>query len=170
MSDDVRHFLTLEGEARDYRISKPQEAEYKRLRNKKLHDQLKTATKELRSAIEKRDGAVYQAGIGMNGGYFDDDPNSAEGTAPPKKKPRMTAATRKCSACRQTGHNRTNRICPFWKPRGATASSQNSSTEGGIAVVDPSHSRDMQEQELLDRMAFAPDQDVEQADAFSTLL
>ena len=156
MTPDVEHYLVLHGEARDYRITKAQDTESKRLRNSKLHGQLKQASIELKGILAARDGAVYQPGIGLDGGYVDTEEADGDNTSsnfnkPPAKRRKTSTAARKCSACGETGHNRSNRMCRLWTPRGAVDAS-------GAAT-----SRDLEEQDLLDQMAFAADQDVDEA-------
>ena len=157
MTADVEHYLVLHGETRDYRITKCQEPEAKRLRNTKLHEQLKKATIELKGAIAK-EGGVYQPGIGLDGGYEDDTQDEAEDggddakPAAKKRKVGSSGGSRKCSACGESGHNRSNRMCSLWKPRGASK---------------PSTTRDSEELDLMDQMAFAAEQDIPLGDADS---
>ena len=154
VTPDVLHYLTQHAEARDYRISKGQEKETKRLRNHKLHAKLKQATIELKGAIAKRDGAIYQPGIGLGGGYNSDDEGSSAPVSPerPLKKKRKVTATRKCGACGLAGHNRSNRMCQQWSPKGAVNYPASSTT------------RDVEEQQLLDQLTFAPDQEADDED------
>ena len=153
ITPDVKHYLTLHAETRDYRITKAQDPESKRLRNTAFHAKLKEATVELKGAIAKRDGLIYQPGIGMNDGY--DESATAEELdcldPPSKKKRRKIASTasRKCSACGEAGHNRSNRMCKKWSPRGATRAAAATTT-----------TRDLEEQHLMDQMMFAADQDI----------
>ena len=114
--------MTQHVDTRDYRITKGQDKETKRLRNSKLHAKLKTVTAELKGAVAKRDGCIYEPGIGLDGGYASDGEDSfaplASCSPAPKKKRRVAStATRKCSARGLPGHNRSNIMYKRKMPR-----------------------------------------------------
>ena len=104
----------------------------------------------------KRDG-VYQSGIGMDGGYADDD-------APPRKK-RAIDMNKKCSACGAFGHSRrTSRQCDFYKQRKPTRAIDDNTTPP-VAVMTPQQANeDADELDALDAMPF--DEGSDGSDAF----
>ena len=104
MTSDVYHYLQVKDSNRSKRINKAKTSAAKRRRQRGKFEKLKQHTEDAKRARCQRDGSVYESGIGMNGGYQDDD---ATADNRPKKRSR---GVRKCGLCRQAGHDR--RHCP----------------------------------------------------------
>ena len=102
MTPDVAHYLKQVDAPRTYRINKSQETKQKRRRQEKFHDKLMEHTEKAKKERCKREGAVYQPGIGMA-----------------KAQQQMPVDTTiRCSSCRQLGHKTAgNKLCRNFKPR-----------------------------------------------------
>ena len=142
MTPDVRHYLQQQQKARAYRIEKYKKAEVKKCRNTKLHDKLREYSEVVKKEIAKRNGCVYQPGIGMDGGYV----------APAAAVTVAASALKKCSACGETGHSmRTNKKCRYYKKAGPAAAAE--------PAAEDDDNRDAQEQDLMDEIGFEASDD-----------
>ena len=99
MTSDVYHYLQVKDTNRHKRITKAKTPAAKRRRQRGKFEKLKKHTEEAKRARCRRDGSVYQSGIGMDGGYMEEDATAT--TAP-----RRTRGPRRCGLCRQVGHDR----------------------------------------------------------------
>lgn len=97
VTPDVRHYLMKQQQARARRIVTHKKKEVKLRRIEKLHKKLKEHTEELQCIICKKEGSVYQPGIGVDAGIC--LPTSDVATK---------ASLKACSSCNQigTGHVR----------------------------------------------------------------
>ena len=97
---------------------------------------IKKKSDEATRARAKREGLVYQPGIGMAGGYVEDEDGAEDNTKkqrPPKKKPaRKSAATGRPKACQcgGTDHQRTSSLKCALNPRNA------GKLQAAVAVAD----------------------------------
>ena len=139
--DDVWYYLAKQERTRNYRIAQGKTSAAKKKRNVKLHTKLKEHSVAYREKQAKEDGgAQYASGIGMDGGYVQDEQEAAAA-----KNNDNTAGV--CTRCHKPGHLRpTNKLCEFYVPR----SSSNCSS-------DEQAQRDAAEQEILDEVAFDND-------------
>jgi len=104
MTSDVYHYLQVKDSNRFKRINKAKTPTAKRRRQRFKFEKLKQHTEDAKRARCRRDGSVYQSGIGMDGGYILED-EATNATARPRR-----SSARKCGICRQIGHDRRN--CP----------------------------------------------------------
>ena len=162
VTEATLHYLTQHQKARAYRIETYKKKEVKKKRNTKLHDKLREYSEKVKKNVAKRDGTVYQPGIGMDGGYCQQEEEEAPAPAAANNNSII------CSACGESGHKmRTNKKCRFYKPRGATAGA----TTKPVALPDndsqddSDSNKDAEEQELLDSLPFDDESDDEFFDA-----
>ena len=85
------HYLRVKGINRQKRLDKTKTKEYKKKRKTAEFKKIKVETANAISACAKREGAVYQPGIGMTEGYQEtellvDDKDGKEG----ERKPAVT--------------------------------------------------------------------------------
>lgn len=92
VTPDVRHYLMKQQQARARRIVTHKKKEVKLRRIEKLHKKLKEHTEELQCIICKKEGSVYQPGIGVDAGIC--LPTSDVATK---------ASLKACSSCNQIG-------------------------------------------------------------------
>jgi len=104
MTSDVYHYLQVKDSNRTKRVNKAKTPTAKRGRQRFKFEKLKQHTEDAKRARCRRDGSVYQSGIGMNGGYLDDDATASN------TNPRRARGLRRCGICRRVGHDR--RVCP----------------------------------------------------------
>ena len=150
LSIHARHYLTQQQRTRVYRIDNYKKKRVKKNRNYKLHDRLREFSEKVKKQIAKKEGSVYQPGIGMEGGYC----QPAAATAIPSNK--------RCSACGEAGHKmRTSKKCRLYKARGAAAPAAASLPTDN----DEECTHDADEQALLDACGFAGESDDEFFDA-----
>jgi len=110
MTPDILHYLTVKSKVRQKRIAKTKTTEWKKKRKADEYRRLQEDTKEAKRARAKREGSVYQPGIGMTGGYdLEEQKDEPEPPSDPNKI---------CSRCKQPGHLRpTNKLCRFYVSR-----------------------------------------------------
>jgi len=108
MTSDVCHSLQVKDTNRNKRISKAKTPAAKRRRQQGKFEKLKMHTEEAKRARCRRDGSVCQSGIGMDGGYLEDDATASNGNG--NNAQRRRRGLRKCGICREAGHDR--RHCP----------------------------------------------------------
>ena len=147
VSADTQHYLRTQQKTRAYRIAQCKKKEVKKARNKKLHAKLKEYSAKVQSDIAKRDGTVYQPGIGMDGGYNMPAAASASTTA--------NTTSRVCSSCQGNDHLRpTNKKCRFYKAR--NNKNQPAAPVDSVPVPAPKNqlTRDADEQDLMDQVGF----------------
>ena len=146
--EDVAYYLQQVDKRRTHRINKSKDKDQKKKRQEKFHQKLAEHAEKAKSERCKREGSVYQPGIGMGAGYC---------------KPVATAVdvTARCTKCKEHGHKRpTNKLCKHYKPRKGnkkdvvdgvvdddTAPKQTTAQEDQLE-------RDAGEQDLMDAMPF----------------
>ena len=123
INDDVRHFLSVKSNSRQKRLDKTKTKEYKRKRKTSEFEKIKRETVEATAARAKREGAVYQPGIGMTGGYDesdlveidDNDSGAKKPAAMTRKKTKTSPSQQVCTACNEPGHMRPwNKKCKLY--------------------------------------------------------
>jgi len=140
MTDDISHYLQQIDARRTYRILKSRDVDQKKKRQAKFHDMLKEHTETAKKQRCKRDGAVYEPGIGMEG--------AATATPPTVDK------TIRCGSCKEFGHKSArNKMCKNFKPRKRR---QQSKTNDDTAEQ---LRRDAAEQDLMDAIPFIDGED-----------
>ena len=143
VSDDILHYLTKQERTRNYRIQQYKKKEVKKERNFKLHNRLREYSEQL--IIKKEGGAVYQPGIGMDGGYQQQAAAVADGN-------------NTCQACGEAGHKRrTSKKCRFYKARAPTKkapTTEPDETASSTASAVDQAAQDAEEQELMDAVGF----------------
>ena len=125
------------------------------MRQEKFHNKLAEHTVTANKERCKREGLVYAPGIGMNGGYADEDDPDNEPTANNKKK--KGGGINKCNACGELGHKRkTNKKCKYYKKKkGAGVAAIDSSTAAKDEDSEEAQiERDADELDLLDQLCF----------------
>ena len=133
ITEDIQHYLTKQELTRTRRIETFKKKVVKQERNKKLHDKLKQWTEELRKSKVSGDGAVYQPGVGMDGGYC----------LPATTAAASTKENRACSGCGQigAGHLRPwSKKCPKYgdyiaNKEKSTAKKQSEEPKTSTAVI-----------------------------------
>ena len=133
--DDLRYYLKKQEKTRVYRKEKDKKSEIKKKRNAKLHGQLKELSQRMQDGAQG--GAQYNPGIGMDGGYYEEDAKPAA----------VLKCGSVCTSCGKNTHKRsTNKLCVNYtggrRPRRAAPTSLEQ-----IA-------RDGHEQSLLDEVGF----------------
>ena len=148
VAPDVRHYLTKQQRTRAYRIQQYKKKEVKKVRNLKLHQRLREYSEKLIIKKEGK-GAVYQPGIGMDGGYQAAAPAVAVAAAST-----ISNSNDKCQACGEAGHKRrTNKKCRFYTARKAATTEPLTPTDDSTATVDQA-TQDAEEQDLMDQVGF----------------
>jgi len=143
MTEDVACYLKQIDSRRTYRINKSRECEQKKKRQQKFHEQLKDHTEKAKKERCKRDGAVYEPGIGMN--------CAAASAATPQQ--RNVDMTIRSASCKQPGHkSANNKLCKNFKPR---KSRRKKDTNDAAEQLR----RDAAEQDLMDALPFIDDDD-----------
>jgi len=105
LPEDVAHYLKQVDARRTYIINKSQEIEQKKNRQENFHKALEEHTERAKKQQCKREGSIYQPGIGM-GNYC--EPTKQCGKFDPNAR---------CSKCKEVGHKRpTNKLCKHYKP------------------------------------------------------
>ena len=141
----MRYYLAKQQQTGAYRIDKYKQKEVKKERNFKLHNKLKEYSEKVKKQIAKRDGAVYQPGIGMDGGYCE---LAADPAAPP--------AANICSACGEAGHKlRTNKKCKYYVAR----NTKKATDAADVTEEDSEENPDAGEQDLMDNVQFEESDD-----------
>jgi len=108
LTPDISHYLAVKSNVRQKRIVETKTTECKKKRKAGEYRRLKDDTTEAKKARAKRDGSVYKPGIGMTGGY---DNENVEQEA-------NVDTTKTCSKCKQPGHLRpSNKLCQHYVPR-----------------------------------------------------
>jgi len=92
ITEDVNHFLLIIDNKRNKRIAKTKTNEAKKSRQEKFHQKLKAHTEDATTARAKAEG-TYMPGIGMDGGYVEDDFTNN------RKRKRSTTTTRTTPVC-----------------------------------------------------------------------
>ena len=133
MTSDVYHYLQVKDSNRSKRVTKAKTPTAKRRRQRFKFEKLKQHTEDAKRARCRRDGSVYQSGIGMNGGYLDDDATA------PNTNPRRTRGLRKCGICRRIGHDR--RVCPQAKAQPSTINEETANQQADADEMDVYDSR-----------------------------
>lgn len=111
MPETTRHSLLMKSNTRATKLAKTKLSEYKKNRMKKEHENLKKSNEEAREDRCNREGVAYLTGVGMGGGYTQeeiDDANAA-GAGSTNKRKRASASNSKakyCKACEGTDHCR----------------------------------------------------------------
>ena len=119
ITEDVAHWLEIRDGTRSRRLAKAKTRDYKLRRNKRAFDKLKDETQLAKDERAKREG-VYEAGIGMGGGYGTDADDDDNGDSNQKKKKQSTRLPKKdmsktCKACHEQGHaTRRNKLCQLY--------------------------------------------------------
>ena len=136
MEPDVLHYIIQRGQDRASKITRAKTPAFKRRRMQKDFDNLKANTEIARRERATRDG-TYQTGIGMDGGYTEEDLLLAAGAGNQAKK---------CGRCGRVGHRTANsRACPHYKQRGPPKKK---------TTADEVTARDAEELSRLDSMPF----------------
>jgi len=95
LTEDINHFLQTIDNKRTKRIAKTKSKEAKKARQQKFHAKLKEHATDATTARAKVEG-TYMPGIGMDGGYVEEDFN--------KKKRQRTVTECPLPLCRLKGH------------------------------------------------------------------
>lgn len=114
VSDDVHHFLKVKATNRQKRLDKTKTRDYKNKRKADEFEKIKKESSEATTARAKRDG-VYEPGIGMAGGYVEDDD-----AKPPAAVTNTTndVSKRACRSCGGLDHQRaTSKRCRLYVAR-----------------------------------------------------
>ena len=89
MTDDIAHWLQVKDRVRASHLGKARSQEFKKKRKAQFYEKLKAEKKLAKQERQARDGGIYQSGIGMTGGYADDD-EELPIPHPPKRRRRIT--------------------------------------------------------------------------------
>jgi len=113
LTPDLMHYLNVKSKVRRKRIARTKTTEYKKKRKTDEYRRLKDETNDAQKARAKREGSIYQTGIGMTGGYTANDMEASKEDNTPPTGPKT------CSKCGKPGHLRpTNKLCKYYVPRG----------------------------------------------------
>ena len=125
----MRHYFQIKSGFKARHQVRVKSAKYKRSRKQQHYEKLKVEMADAQSQRNKRDG-VYEPGIGMNGGYTEEDldqTNTKKKSGGSRRK-KKTASNKICPHCNKAGHVRTSsKHCDYYgKPlpkRSAVAAS-----------------------------------------------
>ena len=159
MTDDISHYLKMIDSRRTYRINKAKETDQKKHRQEKFHDKLKEHSETAKKEYRRREGSVYEPGIGMGCCQ----PVQKKGKSKGRHNPDAI-----CSKCNQPGHARpTNKLCKYYKPRKNKRATAKDGTTDDDSDKDAQLLQDAKEQDLMDSMPFIDnDSDDEFFDSF----
>jgi len=108
VTTDVYYYLHVKDTNRNKQISKAKALAAKRRCQWGKFEKLKMHTEEANRARCRRDGSVCQSGIGMDGGYLEDDATASNGSDNNAQRRRHRLG--KCGICGEAGHDRQH--CP----------------------------------------------------------
>ena len=170
VTTDVLHHLDTISTARDKRIAKSKTPDKKKKRQKNFHDKSLEHTEKAKKERCKREGSVYQPGIGMGAGYAISDADDAddEGNKKKRKRSNKDNTAKQCRHCKEFGHcMRTSLQCthnpkhPNYVGNQPTVAPAAAPVDGGIdKEVDTAVNqvtRDADECDILDTMGFDDD-------------
>ena len=123
---------------------------------------LKNDTQEAKKDRKRRAGSKYQPGIGMTGGYDEEEQDDRKPAAKKRSKPTKKGEEPKCSSCGEAGHWRpSNRLCKNYAPRGQ----QKKMGASKIPAASAEDAEAQQMQDELEQLEAMPIQD-DESDAF----
>ena len=143
MAPDVLHYLQQKDRDRSKKIGRATTKGFKKrrleIKYKKLEEDTKIAIRERAC----RDG-TYQTGIGMDGGYTEEDFDD-----------RKLDASKVCARCKQVGHKTANsKACRFYKPRTKRKATAGVKAAPLASTLEDMVARDAAEAARLDSLPF----------------
>ena len=154
MTEDVAHWLQVKDSNRSSRLAKVKTQAFKRKRKQRYYDKLKEETEQAKTERAKRDG-VYQPGIGMDGGYGDDDAAPEPAAPQQKKKATVIDVNKTCTACGEVGHSRrTSKQCRYYTPRNKPAATVTAAPAPITTPPQQTTNEDADELDAIDAIPF----------------